>query len=234
MLPALHQSTPGRICTNNIPKVSRPTHHHRTLHTSTPRLAKTRAPEQRTQKWDEEITARIITLVDPETNKLSEPRTRFDVLNTLDRKEYRLVQVDSDHDAPGTGASIPICKIVSKKSQFEQDRRKKKAQKEQAKKSSVESSTKTLELNWAIDLNDLGHRLDRMAEFLGEGRKVEIILAVKKRGRKASMAECQEVLKRIRSTVDGVVGAREMKDMQGKIGAFSTLFFQGSAQAKEV
>ena len=215
-----------------VPKLSRLTQCYRTLYTIAPRLAKTRAPEQRTQKWDEEITARIITLVDSETNKLSEPRTRFDVLNTLDRKEYRLVQVDTDD--PGTGASIPICKIVSKKEQFQQDRRKKKAQKEQAKKSSVESSTKTLELNWAIDQNDLGHRLDRMAEFLGEGRKVEIILAAKKRGRKATTVECQEVLKRIRSTVDQVVGARETKDMQGKLGAFSTLFFQGSAQAKEV
>ena len=55
-----------------------------------------RAPEVRTQKWNEEITARILQLVDPETKTLSERVTRYEVLRDLDQKTHRLVQLTPD------------------------------------------------------------------------------------------------------------------------------------------
>ena len=108
---------------------------------------------------------------------------------------------------------------------------KKKAEAKSAKKiSAMSSSVKTMELNWAIDGNDLGHRLDRMKEFLGEGRKVEVVLAAKKRGRKASTSECEDVLNRIKGAVDAVPGAKEAKPIDGKKGQFCTILLQGKPQ----
>lgn len=186
---------------------------------------KNRPPEQRNQKWDDEIIARVITLVDLETNRLSQPRTRFDILNNLDRKTHRLIQLSPDD--PEDPNFVPVCKVVSKKESYEQDKRRKQQAKEAKQASGKGSTTKTLELNWAIDGNDLQHRLDRMREFLQEGRKVEIVLASKKKGRKASKEDCAGVLKAIQDAVNGVQGAKETKKMEGPVGGFATMMVQG-------
>nr|POF13465.1 hypothetical protein CFP56_02488 [Quercus suber] len=202
----------------------------RLLSTTNPRfLARpSKSPEHRAQKWNSEISHRLITLVDPTTNQPeSRPRTKFDVLLTLDEKTHRLVQLTPD-PSPPTYDFIPICKIVSKKDEYDRERARKAQQKDVKKAKLLESSVKTLELNWAAAPNDLAHRLDKVKEFLEEGRKVEIVLAVKKRGLKASPEQCAEVLRKIRKVVDEVDGAREVKAMQGKVGAFATLSFQGT------
>ena len=180
--------------------------------------------------------------MDPETNTLldeGEPRTRYDVLKSIDKKTHRLVQLSPDEEGKDPRYAIPVCKVISKKEMYEQDRRKKTQAKEKAKESAKVGSVKTLELNWAIDGNDLGHRLERVAEFLGEGRRVEIVLAAKKRGRKASTAECEGVLKRIEGVAEEVRGASVLKALEGKVGGFGTMVLQGkapsvSAQAKSV
>ena len=159
--------------------------------------------------------------------------TRYDVLARMDRTTHRLIQV-GEAPAPGDAFSdqvdappIPVCKIVSKKDAYMNDQRKKAEAKEKKRITNITSSVKTLELNWAIDQNDLTHRLERMREFLQEGRKVEVVLAAKKRGRKASPQECEGVLRQIRGVVDDVDGAREEKSKVGALGSFSTLAFAG-------
>ncbi|EMC98446.1 hypothetical protein BAUCODRAFT_67597 [Baudoinia panamericana UAMH 10762] len=191
---------------------------------------KTFKAEERTQKWDDEITSRIIHLVDPATNKLApQPSTRYDILNTLDRKTHRLIQVTPDPkpDSPEAYNFIPVCKIVSKKDLFDSERRRRINEKERKADSKKVASVKTLELNWAIEVGDLKHRLERMGEFLAEGRRVEIVLAAKKQGRKATRAECEGLLRRIGEVVEGVRGARELKGLEGKMGGFATLVLQG-------
>ena len=131
-------------------------------------------------------------------------------------------------DAFGSAGSIPVCKVVSKKESFLESERKKAEAKQRRKISAIASSVKTLEINWAIDGNDLAHRLERMRAFLEEGRKVEVVLAAKKKGRKASERECEGVLKRIRGVVGEVQGAREEREMVGRLGAFTTLGFVGA------
>ena len=86
---------------------------------------------------------------------------------------------------------------------------------------------KTLELNWAIDGNDLGHRMKSVAGFLEEGRKIEIVLARKKKGRRATGEECREVIKRIGETVEGVDGAKEVQELTGEVGGLATIVLQG-------
>ncbi|KAI5359031.1 Putative translation initiation factor 3 [Septoria linicola] len=230
VVPALLQSSasrtlpkqlPASSLTRSQPRLARP------FSSTTSCLAKTRVAEERTQKWNEEISARIIQLVDPETNKLSEPVTKFDILNSLDQKTHRLVQLSPDQ--PGNRSFVPACKIVSKKETYEAEKRAKEAAKEKKRVQKVVSGEglKTLELNWAIDQNDLGHRINRIKEFLGEGRRVEVVLAAKKRGRKASKEECELVLERIQDAVKEVEGARQRDAMSGKLGGFVTMTFQG-------
>lgn len=244
VLPSLSQSsaTPMRM---QQPQ-QRPTPSKHSFSTTPLRWAKTRAPEVRSEKWDEEIKSRTIYIVDPTTNRLSEqPMTRYDVLSRIDRTTHRLIQV-GEAPAPATAstssnydpfgdlsrpaapaATIPVCKIQSKRDIYLEQARKTAEAKEKKRLSAITSSVKTLELNWAIDANDLGHRLERMREFLEEGRKVEVVLAAKKKGRKASTQECEGVLRRIRAVVDEVDGSREDKAMTGSLGTFTTLAFVG-------
>ncbi|KAK3679983.1 Protein SABRE [Recurvomyces mirabilis] len=243
--PALHVSAPRPgILPHNANHTSRHTsvpHYQPTRsfsHTSI-RSSKTREPEKRTQKWDEEITAKRIQLVNPETNQLprneetgeliESVQTRYDVLHSYDKKTHRLIQLSVDE--PDNRYFIPICKIVSKKQIFDADKKRKVQVKERQKESAKASSVKTLELNWAIDGNDLAHRLEKVQDFLGEGRRVEIVLAAKKRGRKATKVECEGVLGKIRETLGAVPGAKEIKSLDGKLGGFATLILQGSASA---
>nr|POE48070.1 hypothetical protein CFP56_01398 [Quercus suber] len=201
----------------------------RALSTTKPKLLSRvpKPPERRAQRWNSEISHRLITLVNPDTNQPEHrPRTKFDVLLALDEKTHRLVQLTPD-PYPLPSDFIPLCKIVSKKEEYDRERARKVQQKDLRKAKLLESSVKTLEINWAVAPNDLGHRLDKFRGFLEEGRKVDIVLAVKKRGQKATLEQSAEVLKKIRKVVDDVSGARELKPMQGDVGAFVTLSFQG-------
>jgi len=207
-------------------------------HASTPNDPKASSSDsgRRQQKWDEEITARVIHLVDPTTGKLSEPRKRIDVLRSLDRNTQRLVQVSAGEESgnrgrqqhfAAAGAARVVCKIVDKRLQYQQERERKRQKKKQEQVAG--GSGKMMELNWAIDPNDLGHRLERLAGFLGEGRRVEVILAAKKKGRKATTEECEAVVKKVVETMEGVKGARELKPLEGRLGGFATWVLQGKA-----
>jgi len=100
-------------------------------------------------------------------------------------------------------------------------------------KKNPQDTGKQLELSWAIDTNDLGHRLKKMKGFLEEGRKVEVVVAKKKGGRMASPKECEGVIARVKQAVAEVEGANETKAMEGKVGGTATLFFEGRAKEKQ-
>ncbi|SMR46019.1 unnamed protein product [Zymoseptoria tritici ST99CH_1A5] len=188
------------------------------------RSAKTRAPEVRKYAENDEIKADKIHLVDAETQAISEPCSLADVLDSLDPKTHRLVQFELHADT-----RIPVCKIISKRQEYEKAKQRKAASKEQRKQNfkSSEQGMKTLELNWAIDQNDLGHRLEKLKQFLEEGRRVEVVLAGKKKGRKATREECEALLARIGTAVGEVQGAKEKGDMEGKIGGVAKLVYLG-------
>lgn len=173
--------------------------------------------------------------MDPSTQKLNPPETLRYVLSRFDRKTHRLVCVTPPPSAAQRealeGEWIPTCRIVSKKEQYEQEKAKQKS-KVQAKKNSADN-VKTIELNWAIDGNDLGHRMRRVEEFLSEGRRVEVVLAKRKGGRKATIDECEGVVDKILETVEAVEGAKQLKKMEGKLAGVATLFFEGPKKVAE-
>ena len=101
-----------------------------------------------------------------------------------------------------------------------------------AAKSASGGDMKQLELNWAIDKNDLKHRLEKLKDFLSEGRKVEILLGPKRKGRAATPEECQTVLDKIMDAYMGCKGAHQPKAPEGKIGGVMTLVFAGKKLKK--
>lgn len=123
-------------------------------------------------------------------------------------------------DEPG---KPPICKIIDKKEMYNKE-------KERKKKLKSSATSKTIELNWALDGNDLKHRIVRMQEFLGKGYKLEVVLAPKRKGRVATEEEAEELLRNIRAAVEEVKGSRETATMSGTLLATATLFFEGKIQ----
>jgi translation initiation factor IF-3 len=89
---------------------------------------------------------------------------------------------------------------------------------------------KTIELNWAIDANDLGHRIKRVTDFLAKGNRVEVVMAGKRKGRRATTEEARSLMTRVREAVEEVEGAKEWKPMEGAVLGQATLYFEGKAQ----
>lgn len=176
------------------------------------------APSQRRLPHDDMIKSWSVILVN-EDGTLGETRSTYDIMQTIDRRVDSLVQV-----APSEPGQIPVCKIVNKREAREAEKARSKA----ARGAGVVS--KTLELNWAIDRGDLGHRLDRMKGFLAKGYKVEISLAGKKKGKQATQEEAWALIKRVLDVVAEVDGAREAKPMEGKVLGTATLYLTGGSQ----
>lgn len=209
--PALSAPLPRPICRSPPPTIPRPPLFQARY------AGKYRPPVARTHKYDEEIGSAYVNLVDDSGTFHQSVRMR-DVLRDFNRDTHHLVAV-SPAD-PNDPSSLPTCKILSKESLREAQRAKAKPKK------TVADLMKQLELNWAIDANDLNHRLKKMGEFLAKGMRVEVVFAPKKRGRKATAAEIEDVVKKVRSTAAESKG-EEMKKPEGKLGEVLTMFFEG-------
>ncbi|KAF7930356.1 uncharacterized protein EAE98_004756 [Botrytis deweyae] len=178
----------------------------------------TAVAEQRLPR-DTEITAPFLRLKNAE-GKLDAPVRTAQILRSVDRKTHMLEVI-----ALSDEGLAPIARIVNKRDLFQK-------KKEVKKSKNPGTVTKTIEMNWAIERNDLGHRLEKMRGFLERGNKVEVILAGKKKGRKASVEEAEGVIARIREFVAGVEGARERVKMEGKVLGMAVLSFEGRAGKK--
>ncbi|KAI9743136.1 MAG: hypothetical protein M1818_003431 [Claussenomyces sp. TS43310] len=180
-------------------------------------------PAKRRLPYDDQITAYAVHLVDDE-GRLSAPQQTAALLQSLDRSTQTLITVANPSRAGEDGPSIPVCKIMSKKALREADKARSK------KKDNPTATVKTIELNWAIDGNDLRHRLDRMKQFLSKGWRVDVVMAGKRKGRKATIDEAEEVLRVVRQRIAEVDGAKEWKRMEGAVGKQALLFAEGKAQ----
>ena len=92
-------------------------------------------------------------------------------------------------------------------------------------KKSKQLKPKQLELNWAISGHDFEIKLAQMADFLDKGKKVEILLAPKRRQRRATPEEAQQVMDKLRDKIDEI-GAKEVKTMEGALMGQATLTVQ--------
>jgi translation initiation factor IF-3 len=142
-------------------------------------------------------------------------------------------EVDEDGDL--LPHSVPTCKVVPRMTLRVQHQKKLDIERRQAKGMSTGPGAKNLELNWAIAGGDLAHRLEKLRGFLRDGRKVEVLIGPKKRGKKATDEECKSVIEAVRSAVEDVKGAGEVKEPEGVMAGVMTLTFQGreSEDAKQ-
>ncbi|OAL00177.1 hypothetical protein IQ06DRAFT_276805 [Phaeosphaeriaceae sp. SRC1lsM3a] len=177
---------------------------------------------------DRAIPGPYINLVDEEgTYHPSVPLS--DALAQINRTTQYLVQMsESKVDEFGNldPNDVPVVKVVSKIALREQHQRKLELARRQAKGLGAGPAPKNLELNWAIAPGDLKHRLGRLKEFLDEGRKVEIMLGPKKKGRAATEDEVRGVMISIEEVVQEVKGSREVK-RQGNVGGVLMVTLEG-------
>jgi translation initiation factor IF-3 len=154
---------------------------------------------------NEEIESDIIQLVDA-NGALETPTRKSNVLFSLKRNEDVLVQVAApQNERPA------VCKIMSIKEVRELEKAKSKAA------HVAKTSTKQIELNWAIDPHDLTHRLKSLASFIEKGRTVEITLTQKKRKRPPTDEEVKHLIERVLNAIEEV-NAVQTKGMEGQPG----------------
>lgn len=180
---------------------------------------------------DTAITSPLVNFVD-EAGKFYPSVSLAEALTSFNKITYHLVQMapgnvdEFGRPASNDPADLPTCRVISKISLREQFQRKLETLRRQAKGQSVGPAHKNLELNWAIAGGDLKHRLEKMKAFLREGRKVEVMLGPKKRGKQASEQEANGVLKAVKDAVDECKGSSMVKS-EGVVGGVMTIVFEG-------
>jgi translation initiation factor IF-3 len=178
---------------------------------------------------DNAIASQYINLV--EENGTFTPNVGLhDALETINRKTHHLVQVSPgkvDEYGDPDPDDVPTCRVVSKMNLREQHGKKLDLARRQAKgQSGTGPAPKNLEFNWAIAGGDLKHRLGKLQQFLREGRKVEIMLGPRNRGKKATEEEAEGVMKAINGAVEECKGATRVKS-EGPLGGVMMVTVQG-------
>lgn len=160
---------------------------------------------------DEDIHAPLGVQMVGEDGKLGPVQQLTAVLRTVDREEEHLVQVSPPVEKRPTA----VVRIFKRADLIRQKvERRKAVQKQQ--KSLKDKAPKQMELNWAIGPHDLDIKLGQLESFVEKGKTVEIILAAKRKQRKAEVEEGEAVLKKIRERLMSI-DAREIKPMDGQV-----------------
>jgi translation initiation factor IF-3 len=175
---------------------------------------------------DEEIKSQFVCIRGPEGEDrhapLSEPQVLSTLLRSIDREKQCIILLSK----PGT-TQFPVVQIAEKEELRRQVRNKERHVRQQQKESK-DRKPKQIEMNWAIDGHDLGIKLKQLETFLERGRKVEILLAAKRKGRRAELAEGMELLKQIRARLVEL-DAKETKTMEGEVLKQATMIVQKKA-----
>jgi translation initiation factor IF-3 len=160
---------------------------------------------------DEDIDAPSGVQMVQEDGKLGPVQQLTSVLQTVNREEEHVVQVSPPNEQRPTA----VVRIFKRADLIRQKvERKKAVQKQQ--KSVKDRAPKQMEFNWAIGPHDLDIKLGQLENFLDKGKTVEIILAAKRKQRKAELEEGEAVLKKIRDRLVNI-DAREIKPMDGQV-----------------
>jgi translation initiation factor IF-3 len=183
---------------------------------------------------DAAIDAEVINLVDPDgTYHKYVPLD--EALRSFNKVTHHLVQMTPgkvDEAGNPDPDNLPTCRVISKIDLRAQHERKVEAMRRQETgRSGTGPTPKALELNWAIAPGDLKHRLESLKRFLREGRKVEVLLGPKKKGKQASQEEAEMIMKTVREAV-GECKGKEVKS-EGQVGGVVTVVFEGNKVEKE-
>lgn len=179
---------------------------------------------------DEYIGSRFVIPKSPQ-GKLEEQATLFSLLSSIDRETECVIQRNRPN--PDDPSDLPIVEVVSKESLRKLIESREEAKAAQA-RNLRDVKPKQMELNWAISEHDLGLKMKQMAGFVEKGKRVELMLAAKKRQRKATPEEAGALVKQIKARVAEMEGA--VLSMEGKIGAQALIVVQkdkGATKSKK-
>lgn len=171
---------------------------------------------------DEDIPTRQVTVRNNETGKLNPPQTLISLLSTIDRDKLVVRALATPEDGPA------VVEITTKSGLTERLKNKEIAAMESARATRAKKP-KQIEVNWAMSSNDLQMKLRQLREFVDKGKKVEILLASRKRQRKATPEEAAVVVDEIRKTISEIEGCKEVAPMEGKIGGQAVIVVQKQA-----
>lgn len=175
---------------------------------------------------DHEITDPQIMVIDNGAEE-GPLKTSFVLSKIQDHETLRMIRPyipANPKGQPPTPVRYAVCKILDKKAEYQKQKELK-----ERKKNAVTVKRKELEFSWAIDDHDLETKMKRMAKFLEDGMKVEVVLGKKRGGKKATQEEMEKVIKRVRLEAEEK-GGREAKAASGALGASMRLFFEGRRQ----
>ncbi|KAL1926052.1 hypothetical protein VTP01DRAFT_7145 [Rhizomucor pusillus] len=139
---------------------------------------------------DEEITAKFIKLIDEKGELVHEKARTEDVLRTIDRNQFFLVQVDPR-------SAIPTCRLFDKKQLFEKQKAAKKN-----KNANPAKVTKEIMFGWNVSPHDMEHKLAKAKEFLEKGNKVMVEIVHKKGQLRPSRDEEKQLIERVSKHLD--------------------------------
>lgn len=168
---------------------------------------------------DEDIPTRDVQIKDHETNKLKPPQSLISILSTLDRKSQCVRALATPPNAP------TIVEVIQKTELLDRLKNKEILALENARALRAKKP-KQIEINWALSSNDLQMKLKQLREFLDKGKRVDILLASRKRQRRATFDEAQNVVNEIRKTISEMEGCKETAPMEGKIGGQALMIVQ--------
>lgn len=168
---------------------------------------------------DEDIQAYQVHVKDPETGKLNPPERLLAVLSTIDRNTQVVRALATSGDGP------TVVEIINRATLVERLKNKEISALESARATRAKKP-KQIEVNWALSSNDLQFKLRQLREFVGKGKRVEILLASRKRQRKATPEEAENVVKEIQKAISEIEGCREVAPMEGRIGGQALMIVQ--------
>lgn len=168
---------------------------------------------------NEDIPARFVQIRDSQTAKLGEPMSLSDALGEIQSETEVLRLLANFEDRPAIVG-------IEKKSVLLEHRKQKLEQEAENRKEARQTRMKQVELNWAISGHDLDMKLKQLREFVDKGRKVEVLLASKKRQRKATREEAEKLHSKLKATFAEIEGCREIKPMEGEIGKQALITIQ--------
>ena len=127
---------------------------------------------------------------------------------------------------PAAGEDVPVCKILPKEQVFKLEKQKAKRVK------TADDEKKQIELSWKMAEGDLGHKMNALAQFLEQGRKVEIVIVPKKKRDIISEADSEAFLAVVRKRLRDMPGTKETQPLSGTMGKMVTLYYEGPTQSK--
>ncbi|KIV93332.1 hypothetical protein PV10_04552 [Exophiala mesophila] len=160
---------------------------------------------------NEAISTPEVQLKLPDNKGLSEPQPLGYVLSGIDRTTH-FVQQMTPVDDP---REFAVVRIVTRNELVREVTAKRDLARKQASEQK-RKKPKQLELNWAIAPTDLEIKMKQMESFLEKGKKVELMMANKRRQRKATREEAEKLLSVVRTKCEEL-GASEVAKFTGAI-----------------